>query len=260
MKNRNALFLNYFLLFYFLLFFNSCSNKETPVIKEPWMEKPVSEWPELVMTNSVEFADTTYNNIGNTFLIDTGTDTLAVTCKHIFMLFRTETNNKIDLPDNFRSWKIYPKEEVDKSLQLGKMINRNSNEETGEFNTLKSRDWIIFRLNETSNFTPLKIRTKSVSKGEIVYTLGWAHKQNTENPSLVKMQVFKNLGVYFYINTLTQNVDPAGRSGSPVIDKNGYLVGIVSGAEGNLGVIGGIPYLIQQLDKYNINHISESEY
>ncbi len=260
MENCKFVYINHLLLFIFLLFFSSCSNKETPVIKEPWIEKPVSEWPELVMTNSVEFADTTYKNIGNAFLIDTGSDTLAVTCKHIFMLFRAETNNKIDLNDNFRSWNIYPKGKVEKSLTMGSLINKNSNEETGEFNTLKSRDWIIFRLDEKLNFTPLKIRTKPVSEGEIVYTLGWAFEQNTENPSLLKMQVFKNLGVYFYINTLTQNVDPAGRSGSPVIDKNGYLVGIVSGAEGNLGIIGGIPYLIQQLDKFNIIHISENEY
>ncbi len=260
MKDYNVLYINYLSLIIVLLFFSSCSNKETPVVKEPWIEKSVSEWPELVMTNSVEFADTTYRNIANAFLINTGSDTLAVTCKHIFMVFRKETNNRIDLYDNFQSWKIYPKGKVEKSLRLGSLINKNKNEETGEFNMLKIRDWIIFRLDEKSDFTPLKIRTRPVSEGEIVYALGWAYKQNTEDPSLVKMQVYKNLGVYFYVNTLTQNVDPAGRSGSPVIDKNGYLVGIISGAEGNLGVIGGVPYLIQQLDKHNIEYISKNEY
>ena len=252
--------LKYLLLNILLLSLSSCSNKKAPVLKEPWIEKPVSEWPELVMTNAVEFSDTIYKNFGNAFLVDTGSDTLAITCKHIFMLFRAETNNKIDLYDNFRSWKIFPKGKADKSLQLGSLINRNSNEETGEFNTLKSRDWIIFRLDEKSKFTPLKIRTRPVSEREIVYTVGWPYKQHTGFPSLVKMQVYKNLGVCFYVTTLTKNVDPAGRSGSPVIDKNGYLVGIVSGAEGKLGVMGGVPYLIQQLDNFNINHIPENAY
>lgn len=254
MKNYNNQSLNYLLLFFLFIFLSSCSNTEVPVSKEPWMEKPVSEWPELVMTNSVEFSDTTYNNIGNAFLIDTGSDTLAVTCKHIFMLFRAETNNKIDLNDNFRSWKIYPKGKVEKSLLLENLINKNKDEETGEFNTLKSRDWIIFRLKKKSEFTPLKIRTSPLREGEIVYSLGWSFKQQTKYPSLVKMQVYKNFGVYFYVNTLTQNVDHAGRSGSPVIDKNGYLIGIVSGAEGKLGVVGGITYLNQQLSKYNLNN------
>ena len=59
-KNKN---LNYLPLFILLTFLNSCNIKEVPVKKEPWIEKPVSDWPELVMTNTVEFADTTYNNI-----------------------------------------------------------------------------------------------------------------------------------------------------------------------------------------------------
>ncbi|MFO7851300.1 MAG: hypothetical protein ACQERS_03855 [Bacteroidota bacterium] len=61
------------------------------------------------------------------------------------------------------------------------------------------------------------------------------------------MQVFRNAGPYYYVNTLSGNVDPAGRNGSPVIDANGYLVGIVSGAEGNLGVIGNVNYIVDFL-------------
>jgi len=259
MKNFKNQYQNFLPLLIFLLFLGSCSQTETPVLREPWIEKPVNEWPELVMTNTVEFADTTFSNIGNAFLIDTGSDTLAVSCKHIFMLFRNETDNKIDLNDNFISWKIYPKGKAEKSLLLGSLINNNKDEETGQFNTLKSRDWIIFRLKEKSEFTPLKIRTSPLREGEIIYAVGWAFKQHTEFPSLVKMQVYKNFGVYFYVNTLTKDVDPAGRSGSPVIDKNGYLVGLVSGAEGNFGVIGGLSYLNQELSKYNLNHNPENK-
>ena len=61
----------------------------------------------------------------------------------------------------------------------------------------------------------------------------------------MKMEMFRNEGPYYYTNTLTENVDPAGRSGSPVIDANGYLVGIVSGAEGRLGVTCNVSYLDQ---------------
>lgn len=211
------------------------------------------------MTNTIEFADTSYRNIGNAFLVDTGLDTIAVSCKHIFMLFRMETNNTINLNSNFRNWKIYPKGKPDKAIFLDQLINNNKDEETGQFNTLKDRDWIIFRTTEIADFTPLKIRWKPVSKGEIVYATGWSYKQTSENPSLIKMQVFKNMGNYFYTNTLTLNVDPAGRSGSPVIDKNGYLVGIVSGAEGKLGVMGAIPYLKQLFDNYKVNYASENK-
>ncbi len=236
-----------------LICFSSCKSQPEVVPKETWMEKSVIEWPELVMTNKVEFSDTTYTNFGNAFLIEASSDTFAVTCKHIFMLFRDETNNSIYLDNNFKQWQIYPKGKPQKAIRLGELLNGNKNEVTGEFNTLKSRDWIIFKTKNESNFTPLKIRTRPVSNGEIVYAPGWAFKQTSENPSLIKMQVFKNLGPYFYTTTLTENVDPAGRSGSPVVDKNGYLVGIVSGAEGKLGVMCGIPYLTDQLNKYKKN-------
>ncbi|WP_321372278.1 serine protease [uncultured Draconibacterium sp.] len=233
-----------------LICFCSCKNEPEVVTKETWVEKPVNDWPELVMTNKVEFTDSTYTNFGNAFLIETGADTFAVTCKHIFMLFRAETNNSINLGSHFKQWQIYPKGKPEKAIHLGELLNGDKNEETGQFNTLKVRDWIIFRTNEKSDFTPLKIRSRPVSNGEVVYALGWAFKQTSENPSLIKMQVFKNMGPYYYTNTLTESVDPAGRSGSPVIDKNGYLVGLVSGAEGKLGVMCGIPYLNEQLAKF----------
>jgi len=62
-------------------------------------------------------------------------------------------------------------------------------------------------------------------RGEAAQKEEWADKPVDEGPC-------------YYVNNLTENVDPAGRSGSPVIDANGYLAGIVSGAEGNLGVTG----------------------
>lgn len=83
-------------------------------------------------------------------------------------------------------------------------------------------------------------------------------QKDNSNPALIKLQCVKSLGDYFYIKPLKTNTHPAGRSGSPVIDKNGYLVGIVSGQEGNLGVIGGIKYLATLFDKYNIDYKNPS--
>ncbi|QGY42918.1 hypothetical protein GM418_04375 [Maribellus comscasis] len=88
--------LNFILSIVLLLFISSCGKTKETILKEAWIEKPVSEWPDLIMTNTVEFSDTTYKNIGDVFLVDTGSDTLAISCKHIFMIFRNETNNKIN--------------------------------------------------------------------------------------------------------------------------------------------------------------------
>lgn len=231
-----------------ILILSSCGSGDAITQKEKWADKPLSEWPELVFTNDIEFKDTTYTGIANAFLVDTGDDTLGITCKHIFLIFMHEDLPTIDLGENFIRWKVYPKGNEDKFIIFGEMINKNSDEMVDAFNTLKSRDWLLFEVDDIpEGFTPLKIRTKPAQEGEIIYCLGWPYKQKKGSPSLVKMEIFRNAGPYYYVNTLTENVDPAGRSGSPVIDANGYLVGIVSGAEGRLGVICNVNYIVDFL-------------
>lgn len=232
-----------------------CQNKEKPVEKEPWIDKPTSQWPNFALTNTIKFKDANYQNIANSFIVDTGYDTIAISCKHIFMVFKKNNLNTIDLGNDFISWNMYPKGQIEKNVQLSQLINKNNNEPIGEFNTLKDRDWIIFKIAHSNNdIYPLKIRTTPLKKGEFVYSFGWGHKQTSKLPSLIKMKVHKNLGNYYYVLTKTKNINPAGRSGSPVIDSNGYLVGIVSGSEGNLGVIGSVKYLSQLFDKYDIKY------
>ena len=47
-------------------------------------------------------------------------------------------------------------------------------------------------------------------------------------------------------------MDPTQTSGSPVIDANGHLVGLVSGAVGRLGIVAGVAYLRQLFDRYGV--------
>jgi len=237
-----------------LLLVNSC-KKNVEIVKEPWIDKPISEWPNFALTNTVQFTDTTYSDIANSFIVATDADTLAVTCKHIFLVFRNRGLSTIDLGKDFVSWSMHPKTQDNKSVIINNLKNKNSNEEIGEFNTLKDRDWIIFDIKEKDHeIYPLKIRKTPLKKGEIVHAVGWAFRQNTLEPSIVKMQIYQNLGNYYYAKTLSKNIDPAGRSGSPIIDKNGYLVGLISGAEGNLGVIGSVSYLFNLFDNYGVKY------
>lgn len=239
-----------------ILILLSCQDKEKPIEKEPWIEKPNSEWPNFALTNTIKFTDTIYKDIANSFLVDTGYDTIAVSCKHFFMVFQENNGLKtIDLGEDFVSWDIYPKGQNENNIQLTKLINTNSNEPIGDFNTLKNRDWIIFNINsKPADIYPLKIRKTPLKKGEIVYAVGWGNKQTSKKPSLIKLKTYDNLGNYYYVLTKTENVNPVGRSGSPVIDSNGYLVGLISGAEGNLGVIGSVKYLLEVFDKNNIKY------
>ncbi len=235
-----------------------CQNSPQ-MIKESWFDKPVSSWPDFALTNEISFTDTTFYNIANSFLLDTGFDTIGVSCKHFFMVFENQLGlNSIDLGNKFNYWNLYPKNHKEKTVSIKRLINKNSNEQIGQFNTIKDRDWIIFELKEkNTQLYPLKIRYTPVKSNEIVYAVGWGvNQKDNSKPTLIKMQCYKNLGNYFYIKP--SKIQPHGMSGSPVIDKNGYLVGIVSGQEGNFGVIGGIKYLTTMFDKYDIEYRNPS--
>ncbi|NRD21893.1 trypsin-like peptidase domain-containing protein [Winogradskyella litoriviva] len=249
------------IIFIFLLFTFSCNNKPQITNAEPWINKPVSQWPDFALTNTISFTDTTYTDFANSFLINTGIDTVAVSCKHLFMVFEKQLGmSNIDLGPEFKYWNLYPKNKKEKTVSIKRLINKNQSENIGEFNTLKIRDWIIFEIEDAnSELYPLKIRFTPVKKNEVVYAVGWGIKQkDNSKPALIKLQCFDNLGDYFYTKHLKTDTQPHGRSGSPVIDKNGYLVGIVSGQEGNLGVIGSVNYLKKILKKYNIEYVKPS--
>lgn len=240
----------------FILLNFSCKN-DPEIIKEAWIEKPLSQWPSFALTNEISFNDTTYKDLANSFLINTGYDTLGISCKHLFMVFENQLGLRtIDLGSNFDYWKLYPKNDREKNVFTKRLINKDSKESIGQFNTLKVRDWVLFEIDKQNlDLYPLKIRYTSVKTNEVVYAVGWGMSQNDNSkPALIKLQCLKNLGDYYYMKTLTTDTQPHGRSGSPVIDKNGYLVGIISGAEGNLGVIGSVSYLKKMFIRYKVEY------
>jgi hypothetical protein len=231
-----------------------CKNSHQ-IIKESWIEKPVSSWPDFALTNEISFSDTTYYDIANSFLVNTGFDTIGVSCKHFFIVFQNQLGlNSIDLGNKFNYWNMYPKNHKEKTVSVKRLINTNSNEQIGQYNKIKDRDWIIFELEEkNTQLYPLKIRYTPVKSNEIVYAVGWGvNQKDNSKPALIKIQCYKNLGNYFYIKPSKNQ--PHGMSGSPVIDKNGFLVGIVSGQEGRLGIMGAVPYLAMMFDKYGIEY------
>lgn len=232
-------------------------NKKPEIVKEPWVDKPESQWPYFALTNKISFADTTFTEIANSFLVDTGKDTVGISCKHLFMVFENRLDlESIDLGDTFEYWDLYPKNNHSEVVSIKRLINKNIDELIGQFNTLKVRDWLIFEIDDNNtSIYPLKIRYSPIKTNEVVFAVGWGSKQkDNSKPTIQKLQCIDNLGDYYYVKNLTYDIQPDGRSGSPVIDKNGYLVGIISGAEGKLGVIGNVNYLRKMFNKYKIEY------
>jgi len=241
----------------FLIAFSVGCLKRPELKKEPWVVQPIQQWPLFALTNEIGFDDTTFTGLANSFLINTGRDTIGASCKHLFMVFRNHLPLKtIHLGEQFSYWKLYPKNNPGKSVQIKGLINESKKEPIGAFNTLKNRDWIIFDIEDTiDHLYPLKVRYSPLSKGEIIYGIGWGELQKgKKHPVKTKFQCFQSRGNYYYARLLSKNITPNGRSGSPVIDKNGYLVGITSGAEGKLAVIGSVQYLKGLFDRFGVEY------
>lgn len=222
---------------------------------EPWVSRPVSQWPAMVLNNEIHFADTVFHDLGNAFLIDLGRDTVGVTVKHILsFLAETKELDSIHLGPDFLRWKMVSPKQEGAEVRVLELINENSSERIGEFNTLKVRDWLVFRVDASeSGVVPLHVRSTLLRKGQKAYAVGRSleGRQDPE-PTVTPLRIFQNVGPYYYVESLDSQADPAGTSGSPVIDENGHLVGMVAGASGNLGVVAGLGYLKEVVQRYGL--------
>lgn len=220
---------------------------------EPWAGLPASDWPDVVLTNDVQFADTVFDGLANAFLVDLGSDTVGVTAKHIFLLFAEQRGlTSIDLGPDFVQWDLRSVKPGAESMEAVTLINQDPQEPIGDFNTLKVRDWLVFDVAATaSGVQPLRPSSASAEKGDTVYAVGRSlANRYSPDPTIVPLRIYQALGPYYYVQSLDPSADPVGTSGSPVIDGDGYLIGLVSGAAGRLGVVASLEYLMQVLDRY----------
>lgn len=224
---------------------------------EPWVDRPVSEWPDFVLSNEIAFGDTVYGYLANAFAIDTGVDTVGATAKHVFMVFERHRGlRSVDPGDDFRSWSLRSSRDTGRVVRIRALLNADSTEPIGEFSSFKDRDWLVFGLEESMDGVyPLKVRHTPLEPGDTVFAVG---RSTTErrgpDPTISPLQVFRVFPSYYYVRPLDPDVDPVGTSGSPVIDEGGYLVGLVSGAVGRLGVVAGITYLRRVLDRHDVEY------
>jgi hypothetical protein len=224
---------------------------------EEWTEQPISEWPDFVLTNDVSFQDTTFKGLANAFTVDTGLDTVGVTCKHIFMVFETRLGlHTIALGEGFRGWTLRSSRDSTRALGVSQLINEDPSEPVGDLAGIKDRDWILFELDGWSEgIHPLKIRYAPLESGEVVHAIvRTLEGRDDHDPEIRSLRTYRAAGTYYYVEPLDPDADPTATSGSPVIDRNGYLVGLVSGGVGRLGVVAGVAYLRDVFDRFGIEY------
>lgn len=183
--------------------------------------------PEITLSNSIEYIDTSFTDLpGNGFLIDIGDEILAVTCKHALWVNRPNGMKTISFDGKLKSWRMIANNNPSQYLVLGELLNANNQELIGDRNT--DDDYLVFRIKENhTNIKPLKLSFKRADKGDTLNMVGRTYRTKASNAQPFAVVASKYLGSSLLANPVVMQ-NYAGLSGSPVINKNNELVGIVS--------------------------------
>jgi len=225
----------------FSALFWQCQNKGSTDY-EQWIKKPQREWPQITMINQIGYTDKNHPVAGCGFLLDTGDEILAATAKHILTYFKSETMESVSFKKTLKLWKMFPKNNPDDVVVVDKLINENPEEPLEHIPS--ERDWLLFTIKERSqNIQPLKFRSGPMQEGETIYIIGWRYTDK-DCPQVVYEGNFVRSEKGSFLITakeLADNTMP-GLSGSPVIDTNGYLLGLMSQKAGKMERVSSLDY------------------
>ena len=213
----------------FFMFPLTCFSQQ----KEKWTTYPKQQWPPIALTNNVLFKngdryiDPSFTYAGTGFLIDNGTDTLAATAKHVLWIAKNKKATTVQINHDMQQWIMKPKGSTKDSVLIDKLINEDSAEILeGQASTIIDRDWLVFSVkNVVGNIVPLKPRYSPLVTGEKVYIPGCAYNDST--CMVYEGKVLRKEGMDILIEC-NMKEHMGGSSGSPVIDANGFLIGILS--------------------------------
>lgn len=188
--------------------------------------------PSLSGINNVKFHDSRFDKdfAGNAFLIEFQGRQLAVTVKHALLLARTDAMKTVELEGHLARWRVHPNGAPEQYIALGPLLNADPAETLDP--SVIERDWLVFDVQANhSPLQPLKLRDTPVQAGERLFAVGcsYAHRDDCA-PQRVEAGTFLR---YAGGNLLVEldGFDASqlgGLSGSPVIDAEQRLVGIVS--------------------------------
>ena len=201
--------------------------------KEKWIDAPKSAWPQIALINTVQFKngdryiDPSFTYAGTGFLIDNGHDTLAATAKHALWIAKNKKSKAVEINAELKEWVMRPKGNTRDSAIMDRLLNEDPNEVLeGRGSSVTERDWIVFSVKKSSaQIYPLKPRYTPLIPGEKVYILSYAYSDSTT--MIYEGTVLRKLGMDILIERNMQD-HKGGSSGSPVIDANGFLIGIIS--------------------------------
>jgi hypothetical protein len=210
--------------------------------KSRWIDRPQDQWPQITMINQIEYTDTSFPIAGCSFLLDTGEDTLAVTAKHVLTYFKSKDMKSVSFGNTLESWKMFPKDNENDVVIVDRLINEDKKESIDDVSS--PVDWLLFSIqSKSANIQPLRFRDAPLVEGDRVYIIGWRYSDKACAQRVYEGNYVKSSPGTVLISTkeLADNKMP-GLSGSPVIDSNGDLIGIMSRKAGKMEQLSSADY------------------
>jgi len=212
------------LAFLFLLFVcTNCLGQERTSAKV---------FPEIALTNRIEFADPHFDQprFSCGFLLVQGRDTFAVTARHLLKFIKTKEMTRLSLGSSVKAWSLFVLPDKDKRVVTGRLLNEDLAASLDDKATFEE-DWLVFSLR--SNHTavkPLTFRTAPLQPGEKLYVIGWTRRMEEGPQRVYEFEYYKTVDHRLLLKDVIVPEQFGGLSGAPLVDEQGQLVGIVSGA------------------------------
>jgi hypothetical protein len=193
----------------------------------PWAASAPAKWPQISVGNVAEFKKNTSLNAGNAFFLRTKSGTVvAGTARHLLGPAGgvTPTVKLSDLDSAMTKWELPARTGSAKPAHIVGLHGSSQN-----YGVLD--DWILLKVapEDVANLPaePLSPRLTIVEAGETVYLVGKGVTGTTQeiHPATVIEADEQSINA-----KLEKSIDLTGFSGSPVIDKNGNLVAVLTGS------------------------------
>ncbi|MDX1477116.1 MAG: trypsin-like peptidase domain-containing protein [Saprospiraceae bacterium] len=200
-----------------------------------WVSSPLGEWPPIAMINEVWYQDSqryvhpSFDYAGTGFLIDTGTDTLAATAKHVLWIARHRAMRTVNPNPWLQQWIMRPKGNLQDSVVIDQLINADTSELLqGRGASIQERDWLVFTTSYVSpDIQPLRPAYRQLQPGEQIYFAACPYRDSTCVTGHAEVLMARGNRIVFSQEDTA--FDARGASGSPLLDSAGYLVGIFGG-------------------------------
>ncbi|WP_316785976.1 trypsin-like peptidase domain-containing protein [Pedobacter frigiditerrae] len=190
------------------------------------------KFDDITLVNGITFFDSKFDQprFSCGFLLKYAKDTLAITAKHLLNVIKSDHMKAVSLENSIKSWSLYPLTKNNELVITDKLLNENKAELLADKSTYIN-DLLVFSIKENhSKIKPLEIRTTELIPGEKLYAVGWTRKMESGEQRVYEFEFYKIIGNRILLKDVIVPELFGGLSGAPVVDENGKVVGIVSGA------------------------------